>query len=215
MSLAICKTLLKVMGLELGEKRISLLGTHSSLVSSLCFPIKPWKCHLASTSAAEAELSQGQCFYRDKHLGCDSLVVSSRYCSWSGFTWYCYKDCQYLRLQFQSSRSKCIFRWSIQRTWCSKLHIFQNFIFLLGSTCWLLLWVFSCFNKCHLPEEEDNSEQGFSPLPAGREQVLPSWTPECTQRLSNDSAVTAKDFLSVRLQVGKSFCLWWNWSDLE
>lgn len=189
MSLAICKSLLKVMVLELGEKRISLLGTRTSLVSSLCFPIKHWKCRLASTGAAEAQPSpqEGQCFCRDKYLGCDSLVLSSRHCSWSGLTWYCYKDCQYLRLQFQSSRSKCIFRWSIQRTRCSKLHIFQNLIFLLGSTCWLFSWDFSCFNKWHLPEEEDDSQQGFSPLSAGREEVLPVPVhPMTLQRLCSD-----------------------------
>lgn len=49
-SLTISKTLLKVVGLELEGKKISLPGTHSSLVSPLCFNIK---CPLACTGAAE------------------------------------------------------------------------------------------------------------------------------------------------------------------
>lgn len=122
-------------------------------------------------------------------------VMSSCCCSWLGSMWCCYKDCKYFSLWFQTSRSKCIFRWSIQRMWCSKPYSFQNFIFLLGSTCWLFLWDFLCllFSKWHLPEEEAWSWTGIFSL-ISREKSPAYLDPRVHPMTLNDSAVTAENF---------------------
>lgn len=122
-------------------------------------------------------------------------VMSSCHCSWLAFIWFCYQDCQYFGLQFQSSRSKCIFRWSIQRTWWSKLYSFQKVFFLLGSACWLFLWHFQCllFSKWHLPKEEVWSQTGiFSPYQQGEKSSLAG-----PQSAPNDSPMTLQWLLKT------------------